>query len=70
MENQKSQKGKLVIFVGFLIFLFGGAYFMYTTFNQHKTPVEPTTVPYRTKQNPYYVDSLKKTGYYDTFHQR
>jgi flagellar basal body-associated protein FliL len=70
MKKNKKQNAKLVIFVGFLLFLFAGAFFMYTTFNQHKKPVEPTTVPYRTKQNPYYVDSLIKAGYYDTFHQK
>ena len=70
MEKNKSQKGKLIIFIGFLVFLFGGAFFMYKTFNQNNKVVEPTTVPYRTKQNPYYVDSLKKAGYYDTFQKR
>jgi len=67
---EKKQNKKIITFVLFLVFFFGGAFFMYTTFLKNRKSVDPTTVPYRTKQNPYLVDSLKKAGYYDTFQKR
>lgn len=61
------QHKKLIVFILFLVFFIGGALIMNNLFLKGKKSVDPTSVPHRTKQNPYYVDSLKKAGYYDTF---
>ncbi len=57
---------KILVFLLFLTFLLGGAALMYTVYIKGKKSVVPTSVPYRTEHNPYYVDSLKKAGYYDS----
>lgn len=64
--SKNSNKFKLAAFFGFLILLFSGAFFMYTQFVKKAPKVNPKEVPYRTKQSPFYVDSLKKAGYYDS----
>ncbi|MDB4347659.1 hypothetical protein OAB01_03280 [Bacteroidia bacterium] len=67
---EKKQFKKLITLILFLLFFVGGAIVMYTVFLKGNVSVDPTSVPHRTKQNPYYVDSLKKAGYYDTFQKR
>ena len=66
MKKSNLQVVKVLVFLGFLIFLFGGTYLMYTSFIKKQPTVDPKSVPYRTKQNPFLVDSLKNAGYYDT----
>ena len=68
MDN--TQRKKIATLVLFLVLFLGGAFMMNYFFLRNKQAVDPTTVPHRTKQNPFLVDSLKKAGYYDTFQMK
>jgi len=61
MNNKKI---KIIVFIGFLLILFGGAWFMYNGFLKGRTKVNPNEIAPRTEQNINYVDSLKRAGYY------
>lgn len=66
MSSKRSNNLKLLVFVGFLILLFSSAFIMYNLFIANQPTVDPQSVPHRTQQNPFLVDSLKKAGFYDS----
>ena len=55
---------KILILVGFVSLLFIGAGLMYTTFLKGKKKVDPQSIKPRTTENPRFVDSLKRAGFY------
>ncbi len=60
----KNKKIKLIIFISFLFFLFGGAFMMYLIFLKGNKAVDPNSVKPRTQENIKLIDSLKNAGFY------
>lgn len=61
MNNKKI---KIIVFIGFLVILFGSTFLMYNKFLKGHSAVNPNEIAPRTEQNINYVDSLKRAGYY------